>query len=96
MIVKTEFKIYYHPPENFRSQDKMFLELIFLRKCNFSSFHNYLFMQVQVRVLPELIFKQVVVQVPSSSIPGLWGTPLGLHHCRKDSVGIFALEIQNH
>ena len=31
----------YHPPENFRSQDKMFLELISLCKCSFSSFHNY-------------------------------------------------------
>ena len=53
-------------------------------------------MQVQVGVLPELIFKQVVMQVPFSSIPELWGTPLGLRHCREDSVGIIALEIQNH
>ena len=57
-------KSVYHPPENFRSQDKMFLELISLCKCNFSSFHNYLFMQVQVGVLLELFLKQVVMQVP--------------------------------
>ena len=53
-------------------------------------------MQVQVGVLPELIFKQVVMQVPFSSIPGFWGTLLGLRHCREDSVGIFALENQSH
>ena len=50
------YNVGYHPPENFRSQDKMFLELISLCKCNFSSFHNYFLMQVQVGVLPELIF----------------------------------------
>ena len=33
----------YHPPETFRSQDETFLELISLCKCNFSSFHNFLF-----------------------------------------------------
>ena len=64
------FSTVYRPPENFRSQDKMFLELISLCKCNFSSFHNSFFMQVQVGVLPEFIFKQVVMQVPFSSIPG--------------------------
>ena len=53
-------------------------------------------MQVQVRVLPELIFKQVVMQVPFSSIPGFWGAKLGLRHCREDSVGIFVLEDQSH
>ena len=74
----------------------MLLELISLCKCNFSSFHNYLFLQVQVGVLPELIFKQVVMQVPFWSIPGFWGTLLGLRHCREDSVGIFALENQSH
>ena len=57
----------YHPPENVRSQEKMFLELISLCKCNFSNFHNYFFMQVQVGVLPELIFKQVVMQAHVSS-----------------------------
>ena len=70
----------------------MFLELISLCKCNFSSFHNYFLMQVQVGALPELFFKQVVVQVPFSSIPGFWGTLLGLRHCREDSVGMFALK----
>ena len=54
------------------------------------------FLQVQVEVLPELILKQVVVQVPFSSIPGFWGAPLGLCHCREDSVGIFALEKRSH
>ena len=49
-------------------------------------------MQVQVGVLPELIFKQVVMQVPFSSIPGFWGNLLGLRHCREDSVGMFALK----
>ena len=49
-------------------------------------------MQVQVGVLPELIFKQVVMQVPFSSIPGFWGTLLGLRHCREDSVGMFRPE----
>ena len=86
----------YHPPENFHSQDKMFLGFIPLCKCNFSSFHNYFFMQVQVGALPELVIKQVVMQVPFSSIPGFWGTLLGLRHCREDSVGIFALENQSH
>ena len=52
-------------------------------------------MQVQVGVLPELIFKQVVMQVPLS-IPGFWDTLLGLRNCRQDSVGIFALENQSH
>ena len=52
-------------------------------------------MQVQAGVLPELMFKQVVMQVPLSSIPGFWGTQLGLRHCREDSVGIFALETQS-
>ena len=42
-------------------------------------------------VLPECMFKQVVMQVHFSSIPGFRGTPLGLRHCRKDSVGIFAI-----
>ena len=55
----------------------MFLELISLCKCNFLSFRNYFLVQVQVGVLPELIFKQVVMQVPFSSIPGFgvlrWG-----------------------
>ena len=59
LLMATEC-LRYHPPKNFRSQDKMFLELISLCKCNFSSFHNYFFVQVQVGVLPELIFKQVV------------------------------------
>ena len=87
----------YHPPENLRSQNKMFLKLISLCKCDFSSFHNYIFfMQVQVGVLPEIILKQVAMQVPFLSIPGFWGTQLGLRHCREDSVGIFALENQSH
>ena len=30
------------------------------------------------------------------SIPGFWGTLLGLRNCREDSVGIFALENQSH
>ena len=53
-------------------------------------------MQVQVGALLELFFKQVVMQVPLSSIPGFGGTQLGLRHCREDSVGIFALENQSH
>ena len=52
-------------------------------------------MQVQVGVLPEFIFKQVVMQVPFLSVPRFWGTLLGLHY-REDSVGIFALENQSH
>ena len=51
-------------------------------------------MQVQVGVLPELTSKQVIMQVPFLSIPGFWGTLLGLRHCREDSVRIFALEIK--
>ena len=53
-------------------------------------------MQVQMGVLLELISKQVVMQVPFSSIPGFGGTPLGLHRCREDSVGILALENRSH
>ena len=48
----------YHPPENFRSQNKKFLELISLCECNFLSFPNYSSMQVQVGALPESIFEQ--------------------------------------
>ena len=67
-------------------------------QVQFSSFHNYFCMQVQVGVLPELIFELVVMQVPFPfpSIPGFWGTLLGLRHCREDSVGIFALENRSH
>ena len=50
-------------PQNFGSEDKMFLQLISICKCNFFSFHNYLLMQMQFGVLQEFIFKQVVMQV---------------------------------
>ena len=49
------------------------------------------FMQVQVGVLPELIFKQVIMQVPFSSLPGVWGTQLALRHCREVSVGVLSV-----
>ena len=81
---------HYHPPENFRSQDKNISGINFLMQVQFLEFSYLFFMQVQVWVLPEINFKQVVMQVPFSSIPVFWGTPLGLSHCREDSVGIFA------
>ena len=68
----------------------------FLMQVQFLEFSSLFLMQVQVGVLPELIFKQVVMQVPLLSIPGFWGTLLGLRNCREDSVGIFALENQSH
>ena len=75
----------------------MFLELIALCKCNFSSFHNLFFMQVQVGVLPELIFEKASCYASAFFIYSrILGTQLGLRHCREDLVGMFALENQSH
>ena len=62
----------YHPHENFRSQDKMFLESISLCKCNFSSFHHYFFCKCKWEFCRNSFKSRLLCNCFFSSIPGFW------------------------